>query len=331
MISKNLFSEMSFYPVGILIVRVPFLILLISKGICMDNFNDYVDSNGRYTLHPVSESKELGRVYESQNQHLWTGEAHIFRYLNNEIGWNTYHASHRKTADEYNNFIDIMKKTRMFKGLYTRHVSPFKYVESKHFDSMSFDEHNGIAFSAAVFKRYDELDDIIEYGDKNSWCVYEKQPHYSPMRDLWRNPSKIKPFLINLYDVIKASVSTKFRGSKAVDQIIFKNEVTTGLSRCRLPKDVAYLKLLSPSYKPSLIGLLHLIVTSFHTINKDKPSGRIMLYFKLKSFEIIGYNPWWVKKLRKRFNSKINIRAEFKRFYPVNHPFHKYLDLLGEN
>lgn len=312
--------------------------MMIEKDSMLDEFDklerDFTDENGRITFYPSGWKMKYNWKHDSQNQHLWTGQAMLlklfylrtysnFRFINNSIA-----------------FSDIISLCCDFPGInvvepmfITRHPEP--YINTPEYDPMSFDEHNGIAYSCLALNDYFWLNEIIRYGDRYAWCFYEKKLYTNPWRNLLY-PKTLFPFLKTLFKALKFAIKTKdFTGSNEMDSIIGENETLGLLSRIRLPKDVAFLKIISPDYRPSFLGKLHFFLAALHTIKKPDLSGKNMLWFKLLAFELKGYKPWWVLFIVKKFQGdKINIQNVFVDFYTekvhkFRHPFinlRRYID-----
>lgn len=272
---------------------------------------NYIDKNGRCCFYPAHYVEKYNWEYNDLNQYLWTGELMLLKA----------HFGIIKLVD-YDRYRFIGSITHCGDCFWTRQP-PEKFLKSKKFDPISFDEHNGIAFSSVALRSYGQLHRIIEYGKKYGWCYYEKKLYINPFKEIIRKPI---PFIKTLFKAIKFAIKTKdLTGSNDMDKIIAENEELVLLSRVRLPKDIAFLKICSPYHKPSFIGLLHFFISAIHTIKKPELSGKNMLFFKLMAFEQLGYEPLWVIWLRKYFNDKVDIVEVFDRFYYDNHPFKKII------
>lgn len=282
------------------------------------NFDNHIMENGRIMEHSIDWYLENKPKYETDNPCLWQGQYWLLAPI---LGG--YEFNDNKNLQKFYKFYN---SCQVDIGLHTRY--PGEYLESKDFNSTSVDEHNGISFLAAATKDFHYLNSIISYGEKNNWCFYEKMPGVDPYADL-KKPTKLIPFLRNIYKVFKAMKKEKdMGGSSRVDKVIFQNETTTILSRIRLPKDRAFLRIISPDHEPTFIGKMHLIASFASTIISGKKSGRNMMFFKLLAFHHVGYEPRWVRLIKSNFAEKVDMTANSNMFYRKGHPFIECIDRI---
>lgn len=279
----------------------------------MNEFTEnYMNLNGVITLNKMEHIKAHNLAYESQNPYLWSGQYYLLkRFLNNELDCSNIEAFFHWHKG---NIVDEKK------GLFTRF--PYPYATTYHYDAISFDEQNGLAFACIAKHDYSELDDIIDYGNRHNWYFIDKEIE-APKNSLFKRLSIIKDIIVTAFK------TKKFGGSREIDKLIFSDYHLIALSRKRLPKDSAFLKMISPNFEPNLIEIIHFYLTSMKTIKKPKKSGVNMLLFKLIAFKMVGYTPWWVERLIEKYTQK-DMLPYFKQFYPQDHPFVDYCEMAFE-
>lgn len=284
-------------------------------------WEEYTDVWGRITLRPAKDSDPTAGRYDSENNHLWTGEINLMLHIK---GW----LEEEVATVQARNFKKSVDITEHHPGLYARQPEP--YIHTEHYSSVSLDEYNGIIYSAAAFPEIGQkyMTDMCVYGDANGWAFDEHRPNNNP----WKIPFKAFPgiwkTLKELYAHAKATGD--FDGSNTMDKIIYSNEYIEALSRIRLPKDRAFPRLAAGRW-PGLISYIHFIITNIHTSKKESGhnSGKIMLYFKFKALEALGRGQNFIMRWCKRKCEKNLIATHgenymehiFSQYFPdQNHP-----------
>lgn len=284
--------------------------------------NKYTDVYGRTTLYLAEKSDPKNGKYDSGNPHLFTGIATYLVFATTNDGV--------LCCRQAKNFHRSIKSTIVQKGLFSRHPDPYRFTEAH--DPISLDEYYGLCYSTAIIPRalyigYNLANDIVEYGQKNSWVFDDK------------NPGKVKlslnifSTLSTLFKVIVTAFKTKkYGGSKEIDKIIDSDVNLRYLSRIRLPKDRFLPKALSSLTKPSLLEKLFIFFGIFSTMRKSntRVDGKIMDFFQFLVLKHINYDSFLVNRAAKLFNSKMI--EQYGENYPEvifkiyfkdeNHPFH---------
>jgi len=269
---------------------------------------DHYISQATVTMNKDFQNDIDNQIYDSQNPYMWTGQ---------------FFLAIQTLGLPKNDLLDIMFFTEesfitrhlyrntIRKGLFTRYPHA-TYLNSPHFDSISFDEHAGLSF----FLAKDLTKHIIDYGDAHNNIFDEKNPDgvKFSLKEIWKA-------LTTITKVIKFGIQNKdYGGSGRMDQIIFESPLLTHLTRYKLPKDMGYLRI-AVGDRASLIQTLHLAVTMFNTVRKGKKSGLNFILYRFIMFKKVGYNPFWVKYLRKKYLQRTDLRSVFEEFYPKDHPF----------
>lgn len=269
---------------------------------------DHYVSQATVTLNRDFKNDIDNQIYDTQNPYMWTGQ---FCLIVKTLG---FHQEIRDNlSDIFNVFMNrhVVRNT-IRKGLFTRYPH-YSYLNSPHFDSISFDEQAGLSFF--LHKRY-LTKEVIDYGKSNHNIFDEKNPDgvKFSLKEIWKA-------LTTLVKVIKFGIQNKdYGGSGRMDQIIFESPLLTHLTRYKLPKDMGYLRI-AVGDRASLIQTLHLAVTMFNTVRKGKKSGLNFILYRFIMFKEVGYNPFWVKYLRKKYLQRTDLRSVFEEFYPKDHPF----------
>lgn len=129
------------------------------KGAAQVLLSTYTDYYGRTTLYKDIRSDAQNGLFDSENQHLWTGEGLILLCLLDLV-------------EDVNleNFRNSLRNTKTGHGLYARHPKP--YIDSEH-HNVSWDEYAGIMMSLAVAKNKRTAQSIIDYGEANRWVFLD--------------------------------------------------------------------------------------------------------------------------------------------------------------
>jgi len=291
---------------------------------------EYTDSMGRVTYLQSKVSNWEQGVYDSLNQHLWTGEALLLWELCCDVtpGWKAYWA---KAVD------NILSKTQLIAGVISRHPYPYNLTEN--FDQISLDEYFGAMMYCKVVGNTYFPKDAILYGEKVSWCIIDQVPYLnlSP----WKY-AKTLAFWKTLFKVIKFAIKTRdFTGSNEMDKIIGENMGVDILTNYRMPKDQLFIYL-TDNEQPGILMWIHFFISALHTLRlkSNETSGRILLFFKLlflqKHFDTKV--KWLTKYYKKQMTKKYGdfyLHECFKKYYEEQaHPFiqiakHVFIDDNG--
>jgi hypothetical protein len=238
----------------------------------------YTDKYGFMTAKHKSESDPDNGVWDTENNHLWTGQINILLRYNNLIGGYFEDRMRR-------NFLTSLDHTEIYMGLHTRHAPINVWMQSPEWDAISLDEHDGMAMSCAALKTMWPIQQIYQYGEKHGWSYIEKPP----FEQAW--PKTLRGWL-NLFkgvsEVLMYAIKSKdYRGSRAMDQIIFKHQEVENLSRIRLPKDRYFIKRIA-GHEPNWLDRLHFKLTVKKTLSDARISGKNRLVFRLLALRLVG-------------------------------------------
>lgn len=286
--------------------------------------DDYTDGDCAITwrsLAAISNGADRG-----QNPHLFTGTGNILLSLSDIIRISNSEGSIFTT--QRSNFEYYVSKTQVVPGLHQREPEP--YLNTSRYDAISIDEHNGIIFSLCAFNLAGGKlsQEMYQYAQRNGYAFYEKEPNGGA----WpKSLAEWKSLYSTLKDLYKISKKLgDWDGGTAQDKIIFENKVAVRMSRIRMPKDRFFINV-AARQRAGILNTIHFILSAIDTARKprEKRSGKIMLFFKLKCLQMLGFrNFMWKmlykyvdKKLRKDYGFEYMIEL-FKLFYEDrNHPF----------
>lgn len=278
---------------------------------------EYTDSLGRVTYLQSKVSNWESGVYDSLNQHLWTGRALIFWELCCETtpAWKAYW---KKTTD------NILERTQLIPGLLMRH--PYPYIKTDQYDQISLDEYFGAMLYCKVVDNTWFPRDAILYGEKVSWCIVDdthfinKRPgDYIWTWSFWKTAFKALSFAIKTRD---------FTGSNEMDKILAQDKGVDLLTSYRMPKDQLFIYT-SANEQPGLLMWIHFYITALLTLrsSNDETSGRLLLFDKLLFLQKFYNGPhkllakYYRYKMRKKYGDNY-LHMCFKKYYEEpNHPF----------
>lgn len=298
---------------------------------------EYTDSLGRITYLKAKVSNWEAGIYDSLNQHLWTGEALMLWVLccNVTDGWVAYW---KKTVQ------NVLDKTLLAPGLLMRH--PYPYIKTDKYDAISLDEYFGAMMYCKVVGNLWFPKDAILYGEKVAWCVID-QPLYvnkSPKDYIWK-----WSFWKTAFKAIAFAIKTRdFTGSNEMDKILEEDRGVDLVSSYRMPKDQLFIYL-AAGEQPGLLMWVHFYIAAFLTlrVSNDEKSGRILLFFKLLFLQKFynGPHKWLAKYYRSKMKKKygnLYLHECFKLYYEEHdHPFieiaksiyiddNGFIDCIGE-
>jgi len=273
-------------------------------------YANYTDYYGMVTLYNSSLSHSEQGLYDSENQHLWSGEAAILIQLNDlgrplklEQGYEGALVATRATIDSKPVF-----------GLYSRHPDPFRF--SKDFHAVSLDEYNGILYYTST--RKGEMDyiahDILAYGEKNAFAYIDEAPNTNPLKEA--KEQGVWTTIKQIYDYLKNK-----RESKVVEH----------LSRIRLPRDVAFYRIMAGE-SPKFLEMTHLVIASILSsfTSPEDTGGKLLTYFRYRAMNNKGYNniilnlseKIFTRQLRKQYGEYYLSELIKIYFKDEHHPFH---------
>ena len=225
---------------------------------------EYVTEHGFFVGRKVAGITELYK--DVKNPHLLTGQLNLLLYERDLL-------ERRVWDNQYEDYCKTLRSTMLVEGLNTRHAPAAEYLKHEEWDAISLDEHDGIAFSSVALGIKKNAA-IVNYGNNHGWSFNEKDPDN-------QKPFSYRNLIKGLYNLIKFAIKNKdWSGSDAMDVVIFQYPELVRLSRIRLPKDRAFLRL-TVSQKPGLIGLIHLVVSLLYSAKKDKLSGHNRTFYRL--------------------------------------------------
>jgi hypothetical protein len=275
----------------------------------------YTDAYGFFTAKHVSESDPDNAIWDTENNHLWTGQLNIcLRYLG------MFGKSDCLVANmQYSRFKNTLRSTLIEHGLHTRHAPKDIWMNSNQWDEISLDEHQGMFMSALALHYNIPIHEIYNYGRKTGFAYIEKRPFskaFPRLTDL-RGWYKLFKGIVHL---ISYGLKNKdYKGSQAMDKIIFQYPELQNLSRKRLPKDVYFMKRCA-GITPNIIEFLHFFITSFHTLKFErelKISGKNRLVYALLALKIKGFNIF-EKHLNKIAHEKLKEMYGHKYIYEIH-------------
>ena len=270
----------------------------MSKEIFDKISNKYTDINGFLTYHTKNQSDPYKGIWDGTNPHLWTGQLNILLRLKG-CYFNVNDSSYLN--HQIYNFNTTINSTSIRGGLNTRHAPWELYLMSDEYDSISLDEHDGICFSDAALDTSRSLE-LLAYGENNNWAFVEKEPNVNPY------PKTIKEYINifkGLYEIIKFAIKTKdYDGSGEMDQIIFKYPEIVRLTRIRVGKDRAFIRLINGK-KPGLLSYIHLIMSLYFSARGNKSSGHNRSFYRFAALGLRGVKGYWITKAFKYFDKKM--------------------------
>lgn len=238
----------------------------------------YTDKYGFVTAKHKSESDPDNELWDTENNHLWTGQMNLLLRYKSLLGG--YFEEKMKK-----NFFKTLDSTEIYLGLHTRHAPISAWFHSDQWDAISLDEHDGMAMSCASYKIYYPIQQIAQYGIDHGWAYIEKPP----LESAW--PKTLKAWLRlfrGVGEVLVYAIKNKdYRGSRAMDQVIFKHQEVVNLSRLRLPKDRYFIKRVA-GLEPTWLDKLHFKLTVKSTLKDARISGKNRLVFRLLALRIVG-------------------------------------------
>lgn len=271
-------------------------------------FTDYHDHYGRTTLYKADLTQTMMGHFDNENPNLFDGIAGLLIALNKlPVSKYFVHGARGLAAVLVHD-----DEGYEVKGLYGRH--PQQYTT---YNTVSHDEYNGITYKCAVIQEFRKsvMNDIVEYGKDHNWCFVDTSPKAKPLNSIFKSP-------FSFFQALTALISGNRDGNQALYQ----------LSHIRQPDEIAFYKIVSTKYKPSLFELLFLAVGLILTSRKPKgnTSGKIMAWGKLRSMELVHFSHPITDYAKKIFFKNLtNMYGEeylselFKIYYKdQNHPFH---------
>jgi len=255
----------------------------------------YTNKYGFFTYHPVMQQNPDKGDWDSDNPHLWTGQ------LNLLLRYHGYFEDLSILDDQLNRFDSTIVSTMVVRGLNARHAPLGIYLDSDEYDAISLDEHDGMFFSSAALASTKDAA-ILNYGESNGWSFNEKEPFAGAF------PKNIKSW-INLIkglgEIIVFAIKNKdFSGSDKMDKVIFKYPELIRLSRVRLGKERAFMRM-SIGMKPGLMSYAHLVVSLYYSAKKNKISGHNRSFYRFLVLSNIGYNSYWISRAKKYYVKKM--------------------------
>lgn len=277
--------------------------------------NDYTDIYCRTTLYHNSLSNPQIARYDSENGHLFTGQASLLSMLHKQKNYDDYYTPWLKTRM---NVIEVFLKTKVQSGLHAR--QPNDYVNDPKFHALSHDEHNGIMFYLVGSNMKGHATEFVTYGQSHNWAYIEESPNLDPIKEILKTPLKSAITLLKTaYNTIVKKVSTP-------------NEQKSLLTRVRLPADRGLMKMTSPYHNPNWFEKLNITIAILLSSRKPvrSTSSKIMTFFKLVLIGELGYNNGILRFSRNYYHKKMveTYGEEYlSELYDIyfkdrNHPFH---------
>lgn len=253
--------------------------------------NEYINEYGQLKF------KKDEHPWDNDNPFLRTGQLNmLLKYKGFTNGLSEGNLSFR--FEMLANFKKSINVTWLYWGLNTRHAPTNDYMESDKFDSISLDEHDGICFSEIALGWENQTAQLCKYGRDYGWYFNERDICGKPF------PNSVLGYLKLIWGIINityhAIITWDFSGSSEMDKVIFKHPEVVKLTRIRLPKDRAFIRL-SAGYKAGLIGYIHLIISLFFSAYKEKPSGHNRSFYRLWVLKELGVNDIFFRKVKKYY------------------------------
>lgn len=277
--------------------------------------NDYTDVLGAVTLSPKTLFNPLIGQFGNENPHLFNGEAALLlrlNYLENSIYYEKFVANGLRHLES----TQVVSSGKAVPGLYMRHP-PYLYGTShQDWHALSRDEHAGMTYLSAAIGKPEIMKEIIQYGKEHNYAYIEERPGYDPIKVAGGN---VFASIKKIWDLVK---------TKNSDDDIFLD----ALSRIRQYNDRSFYKIGAkeePSAFESIQMSIGILLSAFTA--KEDTSGKIMSFFKLVTFDILGYKTPTSRIIRKVFDIRLrrqygnDYMAEIFKVYfkDTNHPFHR--------
>lgn len=267
-----------------------------------DKFTNHIDVLGRVTLYPKQHSNPIKKIWDSENQLLWTGEAIALLYL----------TGNSSNFIQYGKVLDLHSHPD-HPGLYSR--QPGSYLSN---NTISKDEYLGILLMCLYNNDVSTPRIILKAAHDRNWCLLDTKPTLNPLKSFLKRP---------IYYIGKLL-------RKESDDVIY------GLTQLRQPSDRLFYKIAARE-TPSLLDYLWFFIAAIIGSYKPKSdtSSKIMTFFKFQILRKFSSKYKLLEKLTHSFFTR-QLKRQYGNLYLVelfkiyylddSHPFHELARMFHE-